>query len=1549
MSWLRSNRSVWLVVMLSAVAWLVLVRTPADRVANAAQNNSVITISAASFELTALAPDSIAAAFGPRLATQTAVAASLPLPTELGGTIVEVNGRRAGLFFVSPNQINYLIPTDSESGALDVVVRAGDGTVSNGVVQVSRVAPALFTANADGQGVPAAALLRVRADGAQILESLARVDSATGRQTTRPIDLGPPGDRLFLILFLSGIRRAADINGDGNLNETIRLLIGGNEVIPIYAGPAPGFAGLDQVNAEIPRSLLGRGRVNLAISALGFSASNLVEVEIAGTTGASPPQVSGFGATSALAGSIVTINGSGFAPNVNDNLARIAGLEARVVAAAATQLSVVTPFGAESGVVSVRTPQGEGVSASRLSVRASISGFVENTGRQPLRGVPVKVAGTNIATTTSAEGFFLLPDVTAGAAVIEVDGAAAPGPLRYPKVAISLNVRPNRDNQFARPIALQQIAGPSIPVGSPGPTAMQIGGARFEVRDDTSATFPDGATSGGLTLSLIENSRTPAGLPAGQLASPIVQITPFGARLNPGGRLIFANEESLPVGTQLKLFRLDQNAGSPTLGRFVEAGLATVVDTGNGTRVQTADGAITETGCFFLSLPRLTTTVAGRVVKSDGVTPVRQALVRARGQEAFTDGAGAFVLRHVPVKAGEFITVDASFAGADGRVDRAERRAIPAVVGGITTVTPELKLTLDESNRPPVILAQTSASLNGGEIRTVSFVASDPDIGQPLQVNVSGASFASIIAGANDAYSLRLAPRTSDGGQFTLTITATDPLGASATHRIAVSVNRPPTANAQAVTTDEDVAKQITLTGSDPDGGQLSFIIVSHPARGRLSGSAPNLSYTPAANYFGSDTFTFKANDGMADSNVATVSIVVNPVNDPPTLTLPVPPTILTEEAINLAIRAFDPDEGQALTITATGAPVNATLAQTAPASAQFRWTPNATQTGAFTINFRVTDNGSPALSDSGSLTITVLGRWRPATGIEGGVVNAVFGDGANLFAGTQGGAYRSSDQGQSWTPITLGLPREETVQTFAAIGATSFAAGHGVYRSANGGQSWQYADNRVGNQGLPHRLNTLAVIGSTLFGGTGGGVYRSTDQGNNWTAVNQGLTSLNAGIVAVFGDQLYAGTGGSGVFRSANQGDNWAAVNAGLPPQDVHVRAFATLGGRLFVGTNRGVFVLSANGQSWTPVNDGLTNTNVSALGAIGTTLAAGTFGSGLFRSTNQGVSWEPVNAGPAAVSTRHLAASGSNLLAATYGGGVLRSTDQGRSWMAANVGLNAASVISLVEDRGTLFAGASGGFVYRTTNQGQSWTTVNSGLPACEVRALVVAGASLLAGTNCGVYASYNQGESWRAINDGLTNRDVHALIARGTTLFAGTYSGGVFVSTNQGLIWTRPANAGLDPFVRSLAASGGNLFAGIDRGLLYRSNNDGQSWTLANAGLPNAPPNNPPVYALAVMGSTLFAGCDWQGVYRSTDQGQSWTEVNSGLTSRNVRGFLVNGSQLYKVGYGGVYLSNDQGDSWMEISAGFTNRNVFALAVASSNLYAGAVGGGVFIRPL
>lgn len=102
--------------------------------------------------------------------------------------------------------------------------------------------------------------------------------------------------------------------------------------------------------------------------------------------------------------------------------------------------------------------------------------------------------------------------------------------------------------------------------------------------------------------------------------------------------------------------------------------------------------------------------------------------------------------------------------------------------------------------------------------------------------------------------------------------------------RKVLSENGQPVADSQTVMTNEDTPIDIILTGSDPDDGLISFVI-NTPAllpHGLLQGEPPNLKYTPTANYFGSDSFTFHVNDGSEDSNTAMVNIIIKPVNDPP-------------------------------------------------------------------------------------------------------------------------------------------------------------------------------------------------------------------------------------------------------------------------------------------------------------------------------------------------------------------------------------------------------------------------------------------------------------------------------------------------------------------------------------------------------------------------------------------------------------------------------------------------------------------------------------------
>ena len=251
------------------------------------QAGRTATVSAASFVGTEVAADSIAAVFGVNLAPRAEAANTLPLPTTLGGIsirIIDNDGRgvtrQAPLFFASSGQINFQIPPGTASGPARLAVIAGSqvfGDVfGSGPIQVASVAPGLFAANSDGQGLAAAVALRIKNDGSQNFEPVVIFDQSQNKFVALPIDLGPDlgaaSDRVFLILFGTGIRNRTAL-------EAVTATIGGSAADVLFAGPQGGFIGLDQVNVRLARALAGRGEVNVALSADG-KAANVLKINI---------------------------------------------------------------------------------------------------------------------------------------------------------------------------------------------------------------------------------------------------------------------------------------------------------------------------------------------------------------------------------------------------------------------------------------------------------------------------------------------------------------------------------------------------------------------------------------------------------------------------------------------------------------------------------------------------------------------------------------------------------------------------------------------------------------------------------------------------------------------------------------------------------------------------------------------------------------------------------------------------------------------------------------------------------------------------------------------------------------------------------------------------------------------------------------------------------------------------------------------------------------------------------------------------------------------
>jgi uncharacterized protein (TIGR03437 family) len=225
-------------------------------------------VSAASFQGGPVTAESIVTALGFDLATAPVQANPQPV-TSLGGTTVTVvdstgTSRLAPLFYVSPSQVNYEIPAGTAPGIAIVTVKSGDGVLSIAPLGIVAVAPSIFTLNANG--LAAAYALQVL-NGTQSYLGVYQL-GASNAVVPLPIDLGLAGEQVYLLLYGTGVRGAANVS----------VTIGGISVPVSFAGAQGYYAGEDQINiGPLPLSLAGAGNVPIVLTADNITA-NVVNV-----------------------------------------------------------------------------------------------------------------------------------------------------------------------------------------------------------------------------------------------------------------------------------------------------------------------------------------------------------------------------------------------------------------------------------------------------------------------------------------------------------------------------------------------------------------------------------------------------------------------------------------------------------------------------------------------------------------------------------------------------------------------------------------------------------------------------------------------------------------------------------------------------------------------------------------------------------------------------------------------------------------------------------------------------------------------------------------------------------------------------------------------------------------------------------------------------------------------------------------------------------------------------------------------------------------------
>jgi VCBS repeat-containing protein len=321
-------------------------------------------------------------------------------------------------------------------------------------------------------------------------------------------------------------------------------------------------------------------------------------------------------------------------------------------------------------------------------------------------------------------------------------------------------------------------------------------------------------------------------------------------------------------------------------------------------------------------------------------------------------------------------TPDANFNGSDSFTYRAND-------GSANSNTATVTITVGAVNDPPTA-NNNSYSTNEDTTLNVSAPGvlgndTDPE-GQPLTaVLQNGPSDGSLTLNSNGSFTYT--PDTNFNGSDSFTYRANDGSANSNVATVTITVNPindPPTANNNSYSTNEDTTLTIAAPGvlgndTDPDGDSLTAVLQNGPSDGSLTlNSNGSFSYAPVAGFNGTDSFTYRASDGSANSNVATVTITVNPVNDPPTANNN---SYSTNEDTTLNVSApgvlgndTDPD-GDSLSSVLQSGPTDGSL--TLNSNGSFSYTPNADFSGTDSFTYFAND-GTANSNLAAMVTITV-------------------------------------------------------------------------------------------------------------------------------------------------------------------------------------------------------------------------------------------------------------------------------------------------------------------------------------------------------------------------------------------------------------------------------------------------------------------------------------------------------------------------------------------------------------------------------------------------
>jgi photosystem II stability/assembly factor-like uncharacterized protein len=395
--------------------------------------------------------------------------------------------------------------------------------------------------------------------------------------------------------------------------------------------------------------------------------------------------------------------------------------------------------------------------------------------------------------------------------------------------------------------------------------------------------------------------------------------------------------------------------------------------------------------------------------------------------------------------------------------------------------------------------------------------------------------------------------------------------------------------------------------------------------------------------------------------------------------------------------------------------------------------------------------------------------------------------------------------------------------------------------------------------------------------------------------------------------------------FSSIYAQDFWQQLSG---PEGGTVRTYAIDGtGKIYIGTyGSGVYYSTDNGSAWVQTIQGIVEGRINTLAVTLNNYVFAATDRALYRSTDNGTSWMTIAFEGVAVYS--LAIDTANRIFVSAQNTIQVSTDNGVTWVASGNGLPGSNTLySLtVAPNGNMYVRTSGS-VFRSTDSGANWIAINTGLPLGYTSALnALPNNTLFCGvSSVGAFRSTDNGDNWTQANSGITDNRISGFGGNSAFIYTATATG-IFRSTNNGDNWVQMNSGFTNPHVgvNIIFYSSNNLFAGTGGVGILKSTNDGQNWVRSNTGL-----NGCAVKSVAFTPSGNIVAGITGGVFVSSDNGTSWIQADAGITNTLINVVSVHPNGTFFAGtfplsgtpLSGVFRSTNNGQNWTVAMSGFT----------------------------